>query len=153
MTGGRFRSLRFVHPDLAEGVRGLQVAAQGGLATVTDGEAVRQALLLLLTTRPGERVGRPSYGCDLARLVFAPVDDTTAGLAIHYVRQAVTRWEPRVEVVDVDASPTDAPAPGPGPGQGPGPGPQLLLHLTYRVRLTRETDVLSLTLPLAGGAP
>ena len=40
---------------------------------------------------------RPGYGCHLFRLAFAPNDDTTAGLAIHYVRQALERWEPRIE--------------------------------------------------------
>ena len=57
-------------------------------------DAVRQSILLLLSTRPGERVMRPDNGCDLYRLAFAPSDDMTAGLAIHYVRQAVERWEP-----------------------------------------------------------
>ena len=42
---------------------------------------------------------RPDYGCELHRLVFSPNDDTTAGLAIHYVRRALERWEPRVEVL------------------------------------------------------
>ena len=65
--------------------------------------SVRQAILLLLSTRPGERVMRPTYGCDLHRLVFSPNDDTTAGLAIHYVRQALERWEPRIEVIRLDA--------------------------------------------------
>ena len=48
---------------------------------------------------------RPDYGCDLHRLVFSPADDTTAGLAIHHVRQAVERWEPRIDLIDVDARP------------------------------------------------
>lgn len=149
MTGRRFRALRFVHPDVLDGPggrSGLQLAPQGGLATVHDAEAVRQALLLLITTRPGERLNRPGYGCDLHRLVFSPVDDTTAGLAIHYVRQAVQRWEPRVEVLDVDAEPVESPA-------GDDRGTELGLRLTYRVRLTRDVDLLSLAVPLtAGGA-
>ena len=66
---------------------------------VEDDASIRQSLLLLLSTSPGERVMRPDYGCSLRRLVFAPNDDTTAGLAIHYVRQAVERWEPRVEIL------------------------------------------------------
>jgi len=83
------RAWRFLHPDFDPGASGLQLSPRGALALVEDEEAVRQALLLLLTTTPGERVMRPDYGCELARLVFAPNDDTTAGLAIHYVRRAV----------------------------------------------------------------
>ena len=44
-------------------------------------DSIRQAILLLFSTRPGERVMRPDYGCDIHRLVFSPNDDTTAGLA------------------------------------------------------------------------
>ena len=47
--------------------------------------AIRQSIILLLTTTPGERVMRPDYGCPLHRLMFQPNDATTAGLAIHYV--------------------------------------------------------------------
>lgn len=84
---------------------GLVVAAHGGIALVTGDMAIRQSVLLLLATVPGERVMRPDYGCDLHRLVFSPADDTTAGLAIHHVRQALERWEPRIELIDVDARP------------------------------------------------
>lgn len=143
---GRYRALGFLHPDLVDDQSraGLQLAAQGGLATVTDGEAVRQALLLLLTTRPGERVGRPGYGCDLFRLVFSPLDDTSAGLAIHFVRQALARWEPRVEVLALDASPAVL-------DRAPHAGMQLVLRLDYRLRATGGTDALTLAVPLAGG--
>ena len=106
MAEKRFRAWRFVHPDFdaAEGRAGLMAGPTGGIAMVDDDASVRQSLLLLLTTRPGERVMLPGYGCSLHELAFAPNDDTTAGLAIHYVRRAVTRWEPRVEVLDVDAN-------------------------------------------------
>ena len=79
------------------------VQPTGSIAMVEEDDAIRQALLLLISTRPGERVMRPAYGCDLERLIFSPNDDTTAGLAMHYVRQAVERWEPRVEILGVDA--------------------------------------------------
>jgi len=65
---------------------------------------VRQSVLLLLTTRPGERIMLPTYGCELDQLLFDPNDDTTAGLAIHYVRKALTRWEPRIDILHLDAS-------------------------------------------------
>ena len=103
----RYRAWRFVHPDIVaeEGAAsgGLQVTPRGRIDMVQDDASIRQSLLLLLSTSPGERVMRPDYGCYLRRLVFAPNDDTTAGLAIHYVRQAVGRWEPRVEIIGVDA--------------------------------------------------
>jgi hypothetical protein len=78
----RYRGIRFI-TSAGEGEgSGLRVDAKGDLETVEDDSAVRQAILLLIATRPGERVMRPAYGCDLQRLVFSPNDDTTAGLAI-----------------------------------------------------------------------
>ncbi|HEY4025271.1 MAG TPA: GPW/gp25 family protein [Candidatus Dormibacteraeota bacterium] len=136
------RALAFGHPDLARAGQppGLGVTAQGGLASVEGEESVRQAILLLLTTTPGERVMRPEYGCDLHRLAFAPNDATTAGLAIHFVRRAIERFEPRVEVSRVDA------------GADPDDPARLDIWLEYRVRSTQRTDAITLSVDL-GGVP
>jgi uncharacterized protein len=96
--------LRFAHPDFDDAASvGLVVSGTGRLETVSGPELIRQSLLLLLSTYPGERVMRPDYGSELLTLAFARNDDTTAGLAIHYVRQAVERFEPRVRILRVDA--------------------------------------------------
>ncbi len=142
MTRATWRGIRFLVPGFdapaaGEGA-GLAVTPQGRLATVADRAAVRQALLLLLSTRPGERVMRPGYGCDLFKLVFWPNDDTTAGLAIHYVRQAVLRWEPRVDRLEVDAT------------RNPDDPARLDITLAYRVRSTGEPERLSVQLDLEG---
>lgn len=101
-----YRAWRFVHPDFdaaAPDSSGLQFLPSCGIAMVDGANAVRQSLMLLLSTQPGERIMRPEFGCDLHRLVFEPNDETTAGLAIHYVRTAIARWEPRVEILGLDA--------------------------------------------------
>ena len=140
----RYRAWRFVHPDivLEEGAPsgGLQVTPRGRIDMVQDDASIRQSLLLLLSTSPGERVMRPDYGCYLRRLVFAPNDETTAGLAIHYVRQAVSRWEPRVEIIGVDA------------GQDPIDPERLRIALDYRVRATRRAEAIAYPLDLTGEA-
>ena len=101
---------------------------------------MRQAILLLLSTSPGERVMRPHYGCDLRRLVFSPNDKTTAGLAIHYVRQAIERWEPRIDIVRLDATQSaDAEMSG-----------RLEIVLDYRVRATQRTERLAYVFDLTG---
>jgi hypothetical protein len=143
MTGPVYRAFRFVHPDLdqAEGPGGLRLSRQGGVEMSQDHAAVRQAVLLLLSTRPGERVMRPAYGCELHRLVFSPNDDTTAGLARHYVLRALHLWEPRVEVLSVDAT------------RNPDDPGRLDVSLEYRVRATRQRDRLTLPLSLTGEAP
>jgi uncharacterized protein len=138
----RWRSWRFRVPpyDAPPGEPvGLVMDPAGAIDTVADDEAIRQSLLLLISTRPGERVMRPEYGCDLSRLVFSPNDDTTAGLAIHFVRQAVERWEPRVEVLHVDAN------------RDPEEATRLEIVLDYRVRATLRGDTVVVGVDLQEG--
>ena len=131
------RALLFSHPDLDRNDDpGLHVSPTGGLAMVAGDAAVRQAILLLLSTRPGERVMRPLYGCELHRILFWPNDNTTAGLAIHYVRQAVERWEPRVQILRVDADRNAMDA------------TRLDIRLEYRVRATQAVDELNVSMSL-----
>ena len=44
---------------------------------------------------------RPEFGCRIHDLVFGPANASTAGEIAYEVRSALTRWEPRIEVVDV----------------------------------------------------
>lgn len=81
---------------------------------------------------------RPDYGCNLHKLVFSPNDATTAGLAIHFVRQALERWEPRIQVLRLDA---DSNASEPE---------RLDIMLEYRVRATQQRDGLTFFLRLSG---
>ena len=145
MTLPAYRALRFDLPlpssDKEQPPSGLILKADGRIETV-DGEAsVRQAILMLLSTRPGERLMRPGYGCDLSQLVFSVNDDTTAGLAAHYVRRAIEAWEPRVEIVDLVAS-RDPEAPE-----------QLVVDISYRVKATRRRADLGFRVLLQGGLP
>jgi uncharacterized protein len=162
MSGPRYKAWRFMirEVDDAEKDAGLRISNRGGIEMVDGESSVRQAILMLLATRPGERVMRPRYGCHLHRLVFSPNDDTTAGLAIHYVRQAIERWEPRVEVTHLDATrskPRDRQADAKDfAGEGAHstkdesmPG-LLEISLEYRVRATLQTERLVYAFDLTG---
>ena len=137
MTGAE-RAFRFVGGGFEGGGTGLATAATGALAMVEGDESIRQAIILLLSTRPGERLMRPEYGSYLHRLLFAPNDQTTAGLAIHYVRSALTRWEPRVDIVDLDA------------GGDPDEPERLTVSLRYRVRASLTVHHLDLPIAVGG---
>ncbi len=137
MAQPRYRAWHFVHPDFDEGASGLRLSTQGGIEMIEDHLSVRQAILLLLTTRPGERLMRPEYGCHIGRVVFSPNDNTTAGLAMHYVRQALERWEPRIDILRLDAGPNpDDPA-------------RMDIVLEYRVRSTQQSERLLFPLYLS----
>jgi hypothetical protein len=138
----RDRAIRFAGAGLGTGRAGgagLVTTTTGAVSMVAGDESIRQALVLLLGTSPGERLMRPQYGSHLHRLLFAPNDHTTAGLAIHYVRQAIQRWEPRVEIVDLDAGADPVPT-------------QLNIRLRYRVRASLAVEQLDYPLDL-GPAP
>lgn len=124
--------------DASDEAAGLIISATGSVEMVEGYMSVRQAIMLLISTVPGERVMRPGYGCDLHKLIFSPNDDTTAGLAIHYIRQALDRWEPRIDVLRLDArrNPND-------PGR-------LDILLDYRLRATHRDDALAFSVDLAG---
>jgi len=141
MNAPRYRAWRFVHPDLDFGEEhaGLRLTPTGSVDMVEEHAAIRQAVLLLLTTLPGERVMRPEYGCELHRLAFSPNDDTTAGLAIYYVRRALERWEPRIQLLQVDA------------GRSPQEAFRLDITVEYRVRATQRGERLVYPFTLAGG--
>lgn len=86
--------------------------------------AVDESIRLILATARGERMMRPDFGCDLNRLTFAPNNVATSGLATLYVREALVTWEPRIELITVDANadPTDA--------------SRLLISIEYRIVAT-----------------
>ena len=71
---------------------------------------------------------RPQFGANLKSLVFAPNNATTASLASYYVTDALSRWEPRIDVlaitVTADLSQADL--------------GKLLIGITYRVRATKD---------------
>ncbi|HOW46965.1 MAG TPA: GPW/gp25 family protein [Rubrivivax sp.] len=94
------------------------------LAVAAEDESVRQSILIILRTVKGERVMRPDFGCDLHELVFAVNDRSTRAAAAYEVREALKRWEPRIELMTVEAD-----AAGPR-------GEVLLVSVEYRVRST-----------------
>ena len=66
-----------------------------------DAELV-QAMQLILGTALGERPMRPEYGCRIHDYVFASFNPTTEGEMIMAVHDALSMWEPRVDVTSVD---------------------------------------------------
>jgi phage baseplate assembly protein W len=72
-------------------------------------DKIRQSIWLVLSTAKGERAMLPDFGCGIHDLVFAANTAGFRGLVAADVRTAVTRWEPRVDVLDVQVeSPDDA---------------------------------------------
>jgi phage baseplate assembly protein W len=74
----------------------------GGVREAAGVALIEQSIRIILGTQHGERIMRPDFGADLASLAFAANTPATANLARHLVTAALARWEPRIEVLDVD---------------------------------------------------
>ena len=82
-----------------------RIDAQGGLALTSDRSEIDQAIQIILSTAPGQRVMRPTFGCRLHDLVFGPNNSHTAAEARRYVEEALGMWEPRIIVTQVEVQP------------------------------------------------
>ncbi|NHH84795.1 GPW/gp25 family protein [Burkholderia gladioli] len=81
------------------------VATRGGTVMLAAGaDDIRQSILIILQTAPGERVMLPEFGCRINELVFAAGNATAVSLAQLYVTQALNRWEPRIQTLAVQAT-------------------------------------------------
>jgi len=75
--------------------------AGGRLAFVDEDERIRQSVWIVLSTAPGERQMRPEFGCAIHDLVFEANTAQQRSIVAEKVREALVRWEPRIDVIDV----------------------------------------------------
>ena len=82
----------------------------GAVGYRSGAEKVREALLVILRTEPGERVMRPTFGCGLRRFLAEPNTVATRARIERDVTRAIEAWEPRVKLRQVTVAPGDDPA-------------------------------------------
>jgi uncharacterized protein len=102
------------------------IDAQGGVAMTYERNELVQSIFIILSTSPGQRVMRPTFGCRLHELVFAPNNSHTAAQARRYVEEALGMWEPRVNVMNVVVTPD------------PKENNRLLIEIEYEVKATHD---------------
>lgn len=73
---------------------------------LSDEEDIKSSLGILLTTRPGERVMRPDYGCNLDELVFEPLTTTFKTYIKDLIATAILYYEPRIGVNSIEMDDT-----------------------------------------------
>jgi hypothetical protein len=98
----------------------------GQVSSVAYEEDIRQSILIILQTSPGERVMRPNFGCGIHELVFAALDSTAIQRIKSEVQDALRRCEARIEVLGVTVEET------------PNSEGKLIVELEYRVRRTNQ---------------
>lgn len=67
---------------------------------------IRSSLQILLTTRLGERIMVPEYGCNLDELMFNPLNLTLKTYVADLIKTAILYHEPRIDVkkISIDAA-------------------------------------------------
>jgi phage baseplate assembly protein W len=65
---------------------------------LSDEADIESSLHILLSTRQGERVMRPDYGCNLDELVFEPLTTTFKTYIQDLIATAILYYEPRIDV-------------------------------------------------------
>ena len=80
----------------------ISVDHRGSIALASGHEDIDQAIHLILSTAPGERPMRPEFGCEIHDYLFDTLDANTVAKMEEAVRAALGRWEPRIEVQQVE---------------------------------------------------
>jgi hypothetical protein len=104
----------------------LQVGNEGRISMSEYEKDIKEAIWIILSTAKGERVMRPDFGCGIHEFVFSVMNTATTTLISNSVKEALTIFEPRIQVTKVEVS-TEAMAEG-----------KLLIEVEYRVRTTNN---------------
>ncbi|MCE2909233.1 MAG: GPW/gp25 family protein [Burkholderiaceae bacterium] len=116
-----------------------RVGADGRIAW-SEGEAnIREAIRIILMTEPGERLRLPEFGGGLGRFLFEPNILATHTLMRQRIADALKRWEPRVQVEEVDV-------------QADAIDPQAAIAtITYRLVATQALERVALAVSVGSG--
>ena len=100
----------------------LAVTPSGKIAFARYEQRIEESIYGILATAKGERVMRPDFGCGIHDLVFAPNSATTLGRVKQDVLDALVRYEPRIDVLEVSTE------------NSPEAPNLLLIRVHYRIR-------------------
>lgn len=73
----------------------------GNLKMSSYEKSVEEAIYIILSTKPGERVYNSEFGCRVHELMFEPNNVRIQALAKHYVELALKEFEPRINILNV----------------------------------------------------
>ena len=93
---------------------------------LTDEADIKSSLEILLSTRLGERIMVPGYGCNLDELMFKPLNLTLKTFVVDLIKTAILYHEPRIDVDKISIDQTNE-------FEG-----VLLINLDYTIRTTNS---------------
>ncbi len=71
-------------------------------AMVSKEEDILQSLNILLSTRPGERIMNPSFGCNLNQFVHETISESLFSHIKEVISDAIIRYEARIDIEDIE---------------------------------------------------
>ena len=74
---------------------------EGVMSKQADDRLVKNDLLQLLMTSPGERVMRPDFGSGIRNFLFQNIDDSDLDSLKLNIQNAIQTYEPRVSVSEI----------------------------------------------------
>lgn len=75
---------------------------RGILPRQEDAQIIKNDILQLLLTKPGERIYRPDFGTSISNLVFDNINTSTIEIIKNEITDALARHEPRVSVKSIN---------------------------------------------------
>ncbi len=93
---------------------------------IEDEEDIKSSLEILLSTRLGERIMVPDYGCNLDELLFKPLSLTLKTYVVDLIKKAILYHEPRIDVNKIAIDPVNE------------LNGELLIKLDYTIRSTNS---------------
>jgi phage baseplate assembly protein W len=108
------------------------IGEQGGIRTTGASDHIKDEIITLLLTAPGERVNQPEFGCGLKELVFAPNNGILLSTMVDFkIEQALDRWlGDRIVADEVNVQARDE---------------ELRIEIVYTIKETAEQDSVVLT--------
>ncbi|WP_378176264.1 GPW/gp25 family protein [Aquimarina sp. SS2-1] len=99
---------------------------KGRVEMLSDEADIKSSLEILLSTRLGERIMVPNYGCNLDELLFKPLNLTLKTFVKELIKNAILYYEPRIDLDKIDIDQTNE------------LDGELFIILDYRVRATNS---------------
>jgi phage baseplate assembly protein W len=93
---------------------------------LTDENDIKSSLEILLSTKIGERIMQPKYGCNMDELLFSPLNRTLKTFVSELIKTAILYHEPRIDVEKIDIT------------KGDDLSGELLVLINFKVRATNS---------------
>ncbi len=81
--------------------------AECGVKMVKEEDDICESLHIILSTRMGERLLRPNFGCNLHKLLFEPINTQFITFIKSYIEQSILLHEARIRLQRVNIDTTD----------------------------------------------